>query len=153
MPTHRGQVAFVGGHKQSGENDPWGVVTREFIEETQHSSSIIEFMGYLPVVMTARFQPIVPVVAKLKISGDEFLSSSQSNGEWSEIFSYPWHRLTQEHLWEFAWRNGYTRSPVMFHAIGAGTFASPKGEAQAMLLWGATASMIWQFLHLYHHQD
>jgi 8-oxo-dGTP pyrophosphatase MutT (NUDIX family) len=149
MPTHGGQVAFVGGHKHKDENNPWEVAQREFEEETSLSRMGLEFLGYLPAVMTARLQPIIPVMVKLKMSSEEFLSTAVSNGEWNDILSYPWSELSIEKNWEFAWRNGYTKSPVMFHTIRAGNFSSPHGNAHPRLLWGATASMIWDFLRLY----
>lgn len=49
MPTHGGQIAFVGGHKKTGETNPWEVAQREYEEETSQHRSTIEFLGYLPV--------------------------------------------------------------------------------------------------------
>src|SRR5690606_6898607 len=62
MPTHGGQIAFVGGHKTANETDPWQVAQREFEEETNHSRNCIEYLGCLPIVLTAKMQPIVPVM-------------------------------------------------------------------------------------------
>lgn len=150
MPTHGGQVAFVGGHKKDFEVSPWDAAQREYEEETQHSRHLIEFLGYLPVVMTARLQPIVPVVAKLQKSESDFLNAARSNGEWDDIMAYPWVHLCNEDNWEFAWRNGHTRSPVMFHTMKARTYESPCGNQHPHLLWGATASMVWDLLRLYY---
>jgi 8-oxo-dGTP pyrophosphatase MutT (NUDIX family) len=33
MPTHGGQIAFIGGHKKNSEFDPWHVIQREFEED------------------------------------------------------------------------------------------------------------------------
>src|SRR5665647_1876927 len=101
MPTHGGQVAFVGGHKQANEDDPWTVAQREYEEETNHSRKSISFLGYLPPVMTARMQPIIPVMVKLEIPTDQFLKEVKSNGEWDDILAYPWSELTLENHWEF----------------------------------------------------
>lgn len=149
MPTHGGQIAFVGGHKKPDELNAWDVAQREYEEETNLSRVDLEFLGYLPVVMTARLQPIIPVMAKIKMSTEDFLKTAQSNGEWVDVLAYPWKELTLEQNWEFAWRHGYTRSPVMFHTIKARTFSSQNGNQNPHLLWGATASMIWDFLRLY----
>ena len=149
MPTHGGQIAFIGGHKKEQEFNPWLVAQREFEEETSLSKTIIEFMGFLPVVMTARLQPIVPVMAELHITTDQFLTDARSNGEWDDIIAYSWSELGMEHKWEYAWRNGYTRTPVMFHTIQASCYLSPMGNQHPHLLWGATAAMIWDFLRLY----
>lgn len=150
MPTHGGQMAFVGGHKKDYESDPWIVAQREFEEETSLDPSVVEFLGFLPVVMTARLQPIIPVLGKLLISKEEFFKNVKSNGEWDDVIAYPWKELCKEESWEFAWRNGYSKSPVMFHPIGRGTFIPLSSDYQTHLLWGATASMVWDFLRLYY---
>lgn len=153
MPTHGGQMGFIGGHKTSVENDPWITAQREFEEETSLSRTSIEFVGYLPVVMTARLQPIVPVMAKLLITTEELFQKIRSNGEWDDVVAYPWFELMKEDNWEFAWRNGYTKSPMMFHPLQRTTFMSQTSNFETHLLWGATASMVWDFLRLYYKQQ
>lgn len=149
MPTHGGQIAFVGGHKKPGESSPWEVAQREFEEETQHSRDCLEYLGCLSVVMTARMQPIVPVVAKLTMSTAQFLREVKSNGEWDDILAYPWDELMKEDSWEFAWRHGYGKFPVLFHTIRTGSYFPLEQNVKPHLLWGATAHMIWSFLKLY----
>lgn len=149
MPTHSGQIAFVGGHRHAHETSPWNVACREFQEETGYSPDQLEFMGYLPVVLTARMQPIVPVVAKLKLSALDYLASIKSNGEWDVAFAYKWSDLMSEDKWEYAWRNSSQKSPVLFHHISSGQYLSSGPNQDSYLLWGATASMIWSFLRLY----
>jgi 8-oxo-dGTP pyrophosphatase MutT (NUDIX family) len=143
MPTHSGQVAFIGGHKKTHEFDPWISAQREFTEETGLESSLVEFMGYLPVIMTARLQAIVPVMARLTISVDEFLIRAKSNGEWDVLIPYSWEELCREKDWHYAWRHGYTRAPVMFRML----------RPEPHLLWGATASIVWDLLRLYFSED
>jgi 8-oxo-dGTP pyrophosphatase MutT (NUDIX family) len=143
MPTHSGQVAFIGGHKLSHEHDPWISAQREFTEETSLDSTLIEFMGYLPVIMTSRLQAIVPVMARLTISAEDFLSRAKSNGEWVEMIAYSWEELCREKDWHYAWRNGYTRSPVLFRPM------RPSNH----LLWGATASVVWDLLRRYYSEE
>lgn len=146
-------MAFVGGHRKIEETDPWIVAQREFEEETSLSRKDIEFLGYLPVVMTARLQPIVPVMSALKITSEEFFQRVKSNGEWVDIIAYPWSELVREENWEFAWRVGYAKSPVMFHPIRRGTFIPLTQDYHTHLLWGATASMVWDFLRLYYGRE
>lgn len=147
MPTHSGQIAFVGGHRLPVESDPWITVLREYTEETSLESTDLDFLGYLPVIMTARLQPIVPVMAKLKISLEEFFKDVKSNGEWDEILAYPWSELLKENNWNFAWRNGYSRGAIHFHTIKGPNCFDPRPHSH--LLWGATAGMVWDFLRLY----
>lgn len=147
MPTHSGQMAFIGGHKLPYEPDPWVTVLREYNEETGLPSTELEFLGYLPVIMTARLQPIIPVMARMKISVGEFLQSAKSNGEWDEILAYPWSELMKEENWNFAWRHGFTKGPILFHTIKSHHFLPDRPHSH--LLWGATAGMVWDFLRLY----
>lgn len=147
MPTHSGQIAFVGGHKLHTELDPWITVQREFTEETSLSSTKLDFLGYLPVIMTARLQPIMPVMASIEMSVEDFLSSAKSNGEWDEILAYPWSELMKEENWNFAWRHGFTKNPILYHTIKAHHFLPDRQHSH--LLWGATAGMVWDFLRLY----
>lgn len=153
MPTHGGQMAFVGGHRKDDEVEPWVVAQREFEEETSISRVDIEFVGYLPVVMTARLQPIIPVIGKLLIPTNEFFRQVKSNGEWDDVIAYPWKELMMEENWEFAWRNGYAKFPVLFHPIRQGTFIPKTQNFHTHLLWGATASMVWDFLRLYYQPE
>ena len=152
MPTHGGQIAFVGGHKKESEVDPWIVAQREFEEETGLNSNKVSFLGYLPVVMTARLQPIVPVMGKLLISTEEFMREIKSNGEWDVVIAYPWQELFIENNWNFAWRYGHEKSAVMFHSIKSGNYLTVKQNVTPHILWGATAQMIWGFLRLYFNK-
>lgn len=149
MPTHGGQIAFVGGHKKPHETDAWIVAQREFEEETHLKADVLEYVGCLPVVMTARLQPIVPVLAKLRIPTAQFFEEVKSNGEWEDILAYPWEELLKEENWEFAWRQGYGKSPVMFHPIKSGSYLPLEKNLKPHLLWGATAGMIWSFFRMY----
>ena len=152
MPTHGGQIAFVGGHRTAAETDPWEVAQREFEEETHHHRSCLEYLGCLPLVLTARLQPIVPVMAKLTMPTEQFLKDVKSNGEWDDILAYPWDALIKEANWEYAWRHGHVSSAVMFHPIKTGTYLPLEQNSKAHLLWGATAHMIWNFLRLYFNK-
>jgi 8-oxo-dGTP pyrophosphatase MutT (NUDIX family) len=149
MPTHGGQMAFVGGHRQVNELNPWIVSQREFEEETSVSASHLEFLGYLPVVLTTRLSSIVPVMARLLISTDDFLKIAKSNGEWDQILAYPWTSLMVEQNWDFAWRSGYSQGPILFHPIRSYSYLHSESNEKSHLLWGATASMVWDFLRLY----
>lgn len=152
MPTHGGQIAFVGGHKMATEVDPWEVAQREFEEETNHGRDCLEYLGCLPPVLTARLRPIVPVMAKLTLGTDQFLRDVKSNGEWDEILAYPWSALIKEDGWEYAWRHGFVSNAVMFHPIKTGTYLPLAQNSKSHLLWGATAHMIWTFLSLYFNK-
>lgn len=150
MPTHGGQIAFLGGYKKDAETSPWNVAEREFEEETGFHKKNIEILGHLPIVMTSRLQPIVPVVGKLLLESRTFLENIASNGEWDECLAYPWSELGTEKNWEFAWRNGYSKVPVLFHAMKRESLVSKNRIENSHLIWGATAHMVWDFLRLYY---
>jgi len=152
MPTHGGQIAFFGGHKKAHEEHPFDVAFREYTEETQLSLDTIDCLGYLPPVMTARMQPIIPVVARLKISTEQFFAEIKSNGEWDESLAYPWEQLKNENGWEFGWRHGSSKSAVMFHVLKSSQVVSLEQNVKDHLLWGATAQMIWNFMKLYFNK-
>lgn len=149
MPTHAGQMAFFGGLRKPSEIDPWEVAQREFEEETSLKRENIKLVGYLPVVMTAHLQSIVPILGKLLLTTSDFFKYANSNGEWDEVIAYPWTRLLEEDNWEYAWRNSDSRSPVLFHPICKGTYIPLKNDKDSYVLWGATASIIWSFFRLY----
>ena len=150
MPTHSGQIAFVGGHKKDSELDPLIVAQREFEEETGLNYESFHFLGYLPTVMTANLQPIVPVLGKVLIPTAQFLSDIHSNGEWDNCIAYPWRELKNEKNWEFGWRHGKVRLPVLFHHLNQKKYLSKFNYNENHLLWGATANIVWDFLRLYY---
>lgn len=150
MPTHRGQIAFVGGHKKENESDPLIVAQREFEEETGLKSDTVHILGYLQTVMTAGLQPIVPVLGKVLIPTTQFLNDIHSNGEWDNCIAYPWSELKNEKKWEFGWRQGKVRFPVLFHYLNQEKYYSKFSKDENHLLWGATANIVWDFLRLYY---
>lgn len=150
MPTHSGQIAFVGGHKKEIEIDPIMVALREFQEETGLNSETVELLGYLPTVMTSGLQPIVPVFGKILISTAQFLNDIRSNGEWDNCIAYPWKELKIEKNWEFGWRYGRIKFPVLFHSLNQESYLSKFTDNENHLLWGATACIVWDFLRLYY---
>ena len=152
MPTHSGQIAFIGGLKKDSELNPWMVIDREFEEESGFKSQVLNFLGYLPVVRTARLWPIIPVMAELLISTDQFIREIKTNGEWDECLAYSWRELKVETNWEYSWRCGSEKFPILFHPIRKGTYIPKNHHFQTHLLWGATAYIVWDFLHLYYGQ-
>ncbi len=152
MPTHSGQIAFIGGLKKETEIDPRIVIGREFEEETGLSADVLNLLGYLTVVRTAKLWPIVPVMGELLISSEEFIRNIKSNGEWVECLAYSWKDLKLRENWDFGWRNGNEKFPILFHSIRKETYISKYQNDKTQLLWGATAYVVWDFLQLYYGQ-
>lgn len=154
MPTHPGQMAFFGGHKQANEVHPFTVAMREFEEESSLSASNIRCLGLMGPVFTARKQAIIPVIAELNMDHSDFLKTAVSNGEWSDLIAVPWTCLNRPEFWSHATIYGQTSSSILFKPIAAGTYSHFQERDDAeFLLWGATARMVWKYLALYYQSQ
>lgn len=151
MPTHAGQMAFFGGHKKPQELHPFEVASREYEEESGLSANTIDCLGVLHSVRTAKQQPIIPVVADLKIPIHQFLQSAVSNGEWSELLAVPWKELSHPDHWSWGLLKGATEHKILTSTIAKDRYLSHRGSPdQDHVLWGATARMVWNYLALYY---
>ncbi len=154
MPTHPGQMAFVGGHKKSDETHPFQVALREFEEETSHGREVINCVGMLRPVYTAKGQPIIPVVADLKIDVKRFLDQAKSNGEWDHLIALPWNIINRPEFWNFAEVRGQSTYQILMTTIAAKTYLHHANKNDAdFVLWGATARMLWTYLALYYQSS
>lgn len=150
MPSHRGQIAFVGGHKIEGET-PWETARREFSEETSFDPGSLRFIGFLDVVRTSSRSRICPVVCSLDMDPQEFVKNIKSNGEWDEAMMVPFSGLLSRDSWTFA-RSVLPDSEhlIKFYPIMRGSYISNSGDnGKDHLLWGASAKMIWNFFKFY----
>ncbi|MEX1099918.1 MAG: NUDIX domain-containing protein, partial [Bacteriovoracaceae bacterium] len=150
MPSHSGQIAFVGGHKLAQET-PWATAKREFEEETGLSSEKLMFIGLLDMVKTASQSLISPNLCYFDMDPQLFIKSVKSNGEWSEAILLPFESLQNLKLWTSAksLRRG-SENLILFYPIMRGCYISYSGDNEKdHLLWGATAKMIWNFFNFY----
>ncbi len=145
MPTHAGQVAFVGGHKKDGEN-PVETAKREFIEETSLDASLLEELQILEPQFTSNQNIIYPVLAKIKMSKVKFLNSIKSNGEWDNAYLIPMDYIFDESHWSRAEVVSVKKYDIYFCPIPK-SFAMSQStlDERGVVLWGATAKMIWNF--------
>jgi 8-oxo-dGTP pyrophosphatase MutT (NUDIX family) len=150
MPTFKGHLAFIGGHKHAEDKSVWDTAKREFEEETGLCSKSLEFMGYMPVVSTVSNRFIAPVVAKTTLSKKEFINSVKTNGEWVYAFTTSFHSLLVEDMWGYGighWEG--LKRHILFHNIGPSLQNSTRAQVTDELLWGATAKMVWSMVQLY----
>lgn len=145
MPTHKGQVGFFGGHKKVGET-PLEVARREFMEETSLGITDIEYLGCLPLVKTSFGKAILPIVCYYAGDPKRVLDNAVSNGEWSDLFTYPWGPLLQEEKWSWGLSRGLTPQPVLFHTLRTPELVTKFKQSEFYLLWGATAWMVWELV-------
>ncbi len=148
MPSHKGQIAFFGGHRQDGELEPKETAFREFEEESGISSNQLKFLGLAHGVRTSRNRIIISVVCRFNGSKQEFLKRATSNGEWTELILTKIGDLENKLFWKKALINKsyYTYFFPLNHYNSLSTAAS---ERFAFVLWGATAKMILLFFKNY----
>ncbi len=146
VPSHKDQLAFIGGHHVEGETD-LETASREFEEELNISPDFIEWYGTGSLVFTRQRKTMLPVY--LRVDYEE-LRKSQSNGEWDFACFYPLKNLLNESTWSYFnyHYNGETY-PVYLFPMDFGE--KPKlipdngQELESFILWGATARVVWNF--------
>lgn len=150
MPTHPGQIALLGGHKKIDETDPSETAKREFSEETGIHSERLELICPLPVVFTARAVGILPLLGSYKGTKAEFSKDLVSNGEWDLGFLVKFSALFSREHWSSANRIGVSeRGDLLFRPLFLPEIEMLKGETQSpLLLWGATARVVYQLSQL-----
>lgn len=132
MPTHKGDIAFIGGHLNESESILEGA-HREFQEETSLSLEHINFLGYLNPVVTSRFKGIHVCCFEILIEKKKFLSEVRSNGEWEDIFFISYKRFLNQKNWSFSYiRKGDIKKKIYFCDI----------NNSKRNLWGMTASIV-----------
>lgn len=147
MPSHKGQVGFLGGHKHRGELEPRVTGFRELEEESGIDSSEFEFMGLADPVYTSQKRVIIPVVSRYKLSKVDLITKMISNGEWSDFILTELSYLQNPQNWHLA--KMYSKREFNIYFVPLTQCSStyhPTGAGIAdYLLWGATAKMIWNF--------
>lgn len=150
MPSHKGQLAFIGGHRNPSENSPIDTAKREFFEESSLLAEDLEVHGLLPSVQTNYGKVIVPVLLEYKKSKSYFLDNATSNGEWEDLILVPLSYLGDLNLWKTGRCFTSIEYDILFLPIIRGNFQSYQGHYESHhLLWGATARMIWSFFQIY----
>tara|TARA_B100001971_G_C18266522_1_gene593267 strand:- start:2763 stop:3386 length:624 start_codon:yes stop_codon:yes gene_type:complete len=150
MPSHSGQIAFIGGHKLEGES-PRQTAVREFEEETGLEARNLKVIGILDTVKTASSSLIYPCLCHIDMEPADFIKTIKSNGEWDEAMLVPFRDLLKYEKWTFAKSiRPDEQNPIFFYPIMRNTYISRTGEeGKDHLLWGATAKMIWNFFKFY----
>src|SRR5690606_27225811 len=147
MPTHRGQVGLIGGHKKTGESLLEGAL-REYFEELSLQISPT-FLGFLPSVQTTLRNSIVPIVCELSLSLLEFFKKIKSNGEWVELFAVPLKNFYDLNAWGYGRAFQNDSKPIFFFPIKAYTYQGHSGKNDKYhTLWGATAQMMVNFISM-----
>jgi 8-oxo-dGTP pyrophosphatase MutT (NUDIX family) len=151
MPTHSGQVAFVGGHKLDNESNPIETVKREFSEETGLSADILNDLNILAPVKTSNSKSIYPVVGFVSQQKEVFLAALESNGEWDNAYLVPCSYIFNEKHWSRGLMVKETNQKNIYFCPIPSQRALIKEEMQSesIVLWGATAKILWNFFKIH----
>ena len=151
MPSHAGQLAFAGGHKNKSETNPIDTAMRELAEETAIDILNVEPIGILDFVRASSESVIIPVVCYIDIDPSDLINELKSNGEWDEAILVPIEYFREEARWSYGLssRDG-KKHRIKFCSIQKDTFISTSNDSEfeSHLLWGATAQMMWNFFKL-----
>jgi 8-oxo-dGTP pyrophosphatase MutT (NUDIX family) len=131
LRTHGGQIAFPGGKMQNGES-PLSAALRETHEETGMDASIIDTLGYLPVLSAASTEFTVwPVVGVVKREPELKLAPAETE-------AFYWVPVTA-----FAQTNMGRRREI----LAGETEPRPAYIVNGLEIWGLTYMMIRILLH------
>ncbi|MCB0745020.1 MAG: NUDIX domain-containing protein [Ignavibacteriae bacterium] len=145
MPTHKGQIGFMGGHKHKGENSPIETAKREFEEESGLGAENLNVLGLLDPVITSRGKIIIPVIARGDFSKEHILSNATSNGEWDNLIFAPKKYLSSQNIWSKGQYIVEKQYSVYFAPLALNICHYLYPETNPYLLWGASAKMILNF--------
>jgi hypothetical protein len=147
MPTHKGQIGFLGGHRSKGDKSPEENAFRELEEESSIPSEQFEFKGLVPPVSTSRGNSIIPVVSSFNGAREEFIDKMKSNGEWSSFILANYTDLVQSSKWQCAQVLGKKKYDIYFYPLLSSEISTfPDNEKdKKLVLWGASAKMLWNF--------
>lgn len=130
LPSHRGQVAFPGGGRETGE-DPWRAALREADEEIGLEPKTVVRLGELDELGTPSGYRIVPCVGAIPRP----FEPTPDPSEIDEVFSVPVSALANPRLIEDreVLVNGQRRTLRLYH-VGR------------HLIWGVTARILQNLL-------
>lgn len=143
MPSHKGQVGFIGGHKALSEK-PEETALRELFEETKITASEVELLGVMDAVFTKGNSVIAPVVVRYLHSLEHLLKSVKSNGEWSELIVVKMSYFLDINRWTQAETDSGHK--ILFFPIESNSYESQNNKIKIdHILWGATGRMVFNF--------
>lgn len=132
MPTHKGDIAFIGGHLNKNESI-LDCAYREFEEEVSVKKEFLHFEGYLDPVITSGDKNVAVCCFELKISKAEFLNRVISNGEWSHVFFIQSSAFLNTNRWSYSnFVRGLNKRKIYFYDL----------NGIEKNLWGMSASII-----------
>lgn len=152
MPTHKGQIGLIGGHRNDNDQTPIDVIKREFSEETSLDPNVLDIQMHLPAVYTSHQKLIIPVHSKVQMPLNEFTKNIKSNSEWDTGILIPIDDLLNFNSWAKAKYFGReANGSILFKALDFSCLEIIGDQLSGIhttTLWGATARMLWYFAQL-----
>jgi 8-oxo-dGTP pyrophosphatase MutT (NUDIX family) len=151
MPTHAGQLAFAGGHRNKSEVNPIDTALRELNEETAIDLSKVNTIGILGSVNSSSISKIIPVISYIDADPKILVNELKSNGEWDEAILVPIEYFRDMSRWSYGISTRENKEyKINFCSISNDAFISTNNDSEfkSHLLWGATAQMMWNFFKL-----
>lgn len=146
MPSHKGQVGFMGGHKEHGELDPIKTALRELEEESSFQHHEVDVKGMIEPVFTSNSKLLIPVVSQFKSSMRHFLDGVKANDEWDHLILCPLDYLASAQNWQVGRISLEKPRVVGFCPLNQSNHViHPPHKSLEFLLWGASAKMVWNF--------
>ena len=147
MPSHRGQIAFFGGHKNPDETEPLETAKRELAEESEINLNKIEYFGLHEPVKTSRARMIIPALCRYEGTLEEFKVEVRSNGEWDNLVFVKLESLGEKSLWTKGKANSLAGAYEVFFFPLLEEFSHywQQNDNAPYTLWGASAKMILNF--------
>ncbi len=147
MPSHKGQIGFLGGHKAPEETCPKITAFRELEEESSLSSENFKFLGLEQPVITTNQNMIIPVVSRCLLTKEQLIKQIRSNGEWSHFILVRIDYLSHLKSWKRARIHRKKSIDVLFCSLVPeySEYFPVADNQEYYTLWGATAKMIWNF--------
>ncbi len=147
MPSHRGQIAFFGGHKNPDETEPLETAKRELAEESEINLNKIQYFGLHEPVKTSRARMIIPALCRYEGTLEEFKVQVRSNGEWDNLVFVKLDALREKTLWTKGKANSLAGAYEVFFFPLLDEFSHywQQNDNAPYTLWGASAKMILNF--------
>lgn len=126
--THKGQVGFAGGRRESQDSGVCATACREASEELGIDEALIQTHGYLPSLPSLGANSVIyPVVATTNVSIEQFKIQPT---EVAAVFAISWNELKQSRSLAFRFNIfGNWRSSELF-------------QLDECNVWGLTAAML-----------
>ena len=150
MPSHKGQIGFMGGHREDGEVEPVDTALRELQEEGNIQEDQVEVIGIIGPVYTSKNKTIIPVLCTFRGNKDDFFRDLKGNDEWDEMILTPINYLMDPDNWQIAKIFADNHRFVGFCPLKTSeSVLYPRNTQAEFLLWGASANMIWNLFNCY----